>query len=108
MVEKGIQLLDTVLLYLGDAQHFFDAPNLLDQMMMLYRNNFDDAQRTSIWYLHILLVLAIAKLLRGELDDVDDPPGFAFFDEALQLLPSVSEIRTPGIDGIEVLALMAV
>lgn len=108
LVEKAYQLLDTVLLYLGDAQHFFDARDLSDQLMVFYRNSFDEIQRTSIWYLHILLVFAIGKFLRGELDGTTDPPGFALFKEALRLLPNISELRAHGVAGIEILALIAV
>ncbi|KAJ5731835.1 hypothetical protein N7493_003316 [Penicillium malachiteum] len=107
-VEKGYQLLDTVLLYLGDAQHYFDARDLSDQLMVFYRNSFDEIQRTSIWYLHILLVFAIGKLLRGDLDETTGPPGFDLFKEALRLLPDMSEIRAHGVAGIEILALIAV
>lgn len=107
-LEEAYHLLDTVLLYLGDAQHFFDARDLSDQIMMFYRNNFNEIQRTSIWYLHILLVFAIGKLLRGDLDGTTGPPGFALFNEALRLLPDIGEIRAHGIAGIEILALIAV
>lgn len=107
-VAEGYQLLDTVLLYLGDAQHYFDPRDLSDQLMVFYRNNFDEAQRTSIWYLHILLVFAIGKVLRGDLDGRMGPPGFGLFSEAVRLLPVISEIRTHGVAGIEVLALLAV
>ena len=107
-VDEGYQLLDTVLLYLGDAQHYFDARDLSDQLMVFYRNDFGENQRTSIWYLHILLVFAIGKLLRGDLDGTTNPPGYALFNEALRLLPDISEIRAHGIAGIEILALLAV
>jgi proline utilization trans-activator len=76
--------------------------------MIFYRSNFDDGQRTSIWYLHILLVFAIGKLLRGDLDGTSEPPGFALFNEVLRLLPGISEIRAHGVAGIEILALIAV
>ncbi|KAJ5703215.1 hypothetical protein N7488_010763 [Penicillium malachiteum] len=107
-VEKGYQLLDTVLLYLGDAQHYFDARDLSDQLMVFYRKSFDEIQRTSIWYLHVLLVFAIGKLLRGDLNGTTGPPGFDLFKEALRLLPNISEIRAHGVAGIEILALVAV
>lgn len=107
-VDEGYQLLDTVLLYLGDTQHYFDARDLSDQLMVFYRNDFGENQRTSIWYLHILLVFAIGKLLRGDLDGTTNPPGYALFNEALRLLPDLSEIRAYGIAGIEILALLAV
>ncbi|KAJ5728754.1 uncharacterized protein N7483_003262 [Penicillium malachiteum] len=107
-VKEGYQLLDTVILYLGDAQHYFDARDLSDQLMVFYRNNFDEIQRTSLWYLHILLVFAIGKLLRGDLDGTAGPPGYDLFKEALRLLPGISEIRAHGVAGIEILALVAV
>lgn len=47
-VAEAYGLLDTVLLYIGDAQHFFDARDLSDQLMIFYRNNMDDVQRTNI------------------------------------------------------------
>ena len=107
-VAEAYELLDTVLLYLGDAQHYFDPRDLSDQLMVFYRNTFDEVQRTSIWYLHILLVFAIGKVLRGDLDGGAGPPGFAFFNEAVRLLPDISEIRAHGVAGIEILALLAV
>lgn len=107
-IEEAYQLLNTVLLYLCGTQHYFDERRLSDQIMILYRNNFDDDQRTNIWFLQILLVFAIGKLLRGDLDGTSDPPGFVLFNEVLNLLPGISEIRAHGVTGIEILALVAV
>lgn len=53
-------------------------------------------------------MFAIGKLLRGYLDETSGPPGFSLFNDALGLLPDITEIKAHGVAGIEILALIAV
>ena len=105
---EAYELLNAVLLYLGHVHHFFDVRDFSDRLAVFCRHPQDHDRKTTIWYLEILLVLAIGKLLRGEFDENGDLPGSAWFNHAMELLPDPTELRAHGAAGIEVLALVAV
>ncbi|OOQ83545.1 hypothetical protein PEBR_35441 [Penicillium brasilianum] len=106
--EEAYQLLHHVLFYFGETQHLFDARDASDQLAIIYENPQESLQNPSIGFLQALLIFALGKLLRGDLDGSSSPPGFALFTYALDLLPCPSELRAHGVAGIEVLAIITV
>jgi proline utilization trans-activator len=106
--EEAYQLLDSVLFYFGETQHLFDARDASDQLAIIYEDQQESIQSPSIGFLQALLIFALGKLLRGESDGSNSPPGYALFKYALDLLPSPSELRAHGVAGIEVLAIITV
>jgi proline utilization trans-activator len=99
--------LDAVAFYIGHSQYHFDPREFCDKLAFFYANLDDEAQKHSLWYLQLLLVLAIGKLFLGELDG-EQVPGRSMFDYAVDILPNLSEMQSHGVLGIEVLALVAV
>ena len=106
--EEAYGLLDGVLFYFGETQHLFDARDASDQLAIIYEDPQESLQSPSIGFLQALLVFALGRLLRGESDVLNAPPGFALFNYALDLLPCPSELRAHGVAGIEILAIITV
>lgn len=106
--EEAYQLLDHVLFYFGETQHLFDARDASDQLAIIYEDTQESLQNPSIGFLQALLIFALGRLLRGDSDGSNSPPGFALFSYALDLLPCPSELRAHGVAGIEVLAIVTV
>jgi proline utilization trans-activator len=106
--EEAYQLLDSVLFYFSETQHLFDAREASDQLAIIYEDPQDRVDSPSIGFLQALLIFALGRLLRGESDGSNYPPGFALFKYALDLLPCPSELRAHGVAGIEVLAITTV
>lgn len=106
--EEAYRLLDSVLFYFDETQHLFDARDASDQLAIIYEDPQESLQSPSIGFLQALLIFALGRLLRGESDAPNSPPGFALFNHALDLLPCPSELRAHGIAGIEVLAITTV
>lgn len=106
--DEAFKLLDAIMLYFYEPQHLFDARDVSDRISALYADNHDQLQNPTIWTLQVLLIFAVGRLLRGESDNADMPPGSQYFNYVEQNLPSPTELRRQGLAGIEVLALMVV
>ena len=106
--EEAFQLLDTVLFYFEEPQHLFDARDVSDRLTSLYENQNEQLDHPNIRVLQILVILALGRLLRGEEDHLDQPPGTRMFIFVRDRLPNPEELRSHGVPGIEVLAIIAI
>lgn len=105
---EAYRLLDVFISSMGVSQHFFDQRAFSDAMDELYRQ--EPAKREAsegLWFVEFLLVVAIAKLVEGQLD-TGRPPGVSELLEATRRLPSIGEMRQEGVLAVEILALTAV
>ncbi|KAH6886198.1 hypothetical protein B0T10DRAFT_530450 [Thelonectria olida] len=105
--EEANQLLELVILNVGISQHLFDIRSFSDNLARLYADVGNKTPLRGLWFVQVLLVLALGKLLRAVTDEDLDIPGVAFFNEAIQHMPTMSEIGKYGILGIEVVGLAA-
>lgn len=105
---EAFQLLEAIMLYFYEPQHLFDAREVSDRISMFFESPQSQLQSPTIWTLHIILVFAVGRLLRGETDGEGRPPGFKLFTFVERNIPSPTELRKLGLAGIEVLALMIV
>ncbi|KAJ5387426.1 hypothetical protein N7509_009967 [Penicillium cosmopolitanum] len=102
------RLLEVVIFYIGETQHHFDIREFSDRLDLFYANPHDAAQQQTPWFLEMLLVLAIGKLFSGDFDDHNEIPGSELFSYAYKNLPTLGELYTHGVLGVEILALVAV
>jgi proline utilization trans-activator len=100
-------LLEVVIFYIGETQHHFDTREFSDNLGLFFTNSPDVAQQTP-WFLEMLLVLAIGKLFSGDFDDHIEIPGSKLFNYVYANLPTLGELYTYGVLGVEILALVAV
>lgn len=108
--EEAQSILETVVLNVGISQQLFDVRAFSDNLSLLYEDSNADAHVPRLWIVQVLLVFAIGRLLHARADDNSDisqPPGTAFFNEAMGQLPHLTELRRQGLLGIEVVGLGA-
>ncbi|OLN89938.1 Proline utilization trans-activator 3, partial [Colletotrichum chlorophyti] len=103
-LQEAEELLDIVLNSLGNIQHLFEPRAFCDRLSEFYSATID---RTDIWYVELLIVLAIGKLLRGRPDSAGTLPGMDLYQEAERHLPGMMSLRREGMTAIEILSMMA-
>lgn len=105
--EEAFRLLETVGFYIGQTQCHYDLRGLTDRIGWLYEN-MDDPQTHELWYMQVLLVLAIGQIFRaGNGEGGEVLPGTAFFEFVETHLPTASAQYRLGRLAVEVNALMA-
>ncbi|KAH7161526.1 hypothetical protein EDB81DRAFT_784957 [Dactylonectria macrodidyma] len=106
--DEAYRLLETVGFYIGQTQNHFDQRELSDRISLLYANMNDPLQTRDLWYLEIIIIIAIGKLFTTKVDDDGTKlPGTGLFKFAHQNFPSISVHYTHGRLGVEIHALMA-
>ncbi|EEU45583.1 uncharacterized protein NECHADRAFT_80631 [Fusarium vanettenii 77-13-4] len=105
--EEANQLLELVVLNVGISQHLFDIRSFSDSLSRLYRDTGNETPIRGLWFVQVLFVLAIGKLLRAGTVEDSEVPGVAFFNEAMKHMPAMSDMKKHSILGIEVVGLAA-
>ncbi|KAH8672931.1 hypothetical protein BGZ61DRAFT_427508 [Ilyonectria robusta] len=105
--EEANQLLELVILNVGISQHLFDIRSFSDNLARLYHDTGNETPLRGLWFVQVLFVLALGRLLRAGTDDDLEVPGVAFFNEAMRHMPAMSDVGKHGILGIEVVGLAA-
>ncbi|RMJ09572.1 hypothetical protein CDV36_010812 [Fusarium kuroshium] len=104
--EEAFRLLETVGFYIGQTQCHYDLRGLTDRIGWLYEN-MHDPQIHELWYMQVLLVLAIGQIFKADGEEEGNLPGTAFFEFVEQNLPTASAQYRLGRLAVEVNALMA-
>lgn len=101
------RLLDVFTSLMGINQHYLDARAFTDSMDRLYRSEASRiSQMETIWFTQYLLVMAMGMLIGSPSEEGSgNPPGNAFFAEAMKRLPPTYELGSHGIIGVEILCL---
>ncbi|WQF81651.1 hypothetical protein CDEST_06665 [Colletotrichum destructivum] len=103
-LQEAQELLDTVLNSLGNIQHLFEPRAFCDRLSEFYSTAVD---KTDIWYVELLIVLAVGKLLRGKPGGGGTLPGTDLYQEAERHLPGMMTLRRQGTTAVEILGMMA-
>ncbi|RSL68111.1 hypothetical protein CEP53_002763 [Fusarium sp. AF-6] len=104
--EEAFQHLETVGFYIGQTQCHYDLRGLTDRIGWLYEN-MHHPQTHELWYMQVLLVLAIGQIFKADGEEEGNLPGTAFFEFVEQNLPTASAQYRLGRLAVEVNALMA-
>lgn len=108
--EEAHQLLDTVLSSIGRLQHLIDPRSFSDKLSTIYEVPEEQRQQHlayGLWYVEILMVFALGRLLQGHKQDNNSFPGAEYFLEAVDKLPSLCALRNAGTLAIEIMGLFA-
>lgn len=91
---------------MGTTQHFIDPRTFGDQIDLLYHNDFTrSAQMRTTWFTEYLIVIALALTMASPSEKSDNPPGSAYFSEAMRRLPPLHQLGSHGIIAVEILCL---
>ncbi|TDZ19579.1 Proline utilization trans-activator [Colletotrichum orbiculare MAFF 240422] len=88
------------------TQHFLDQRTFIDNMTMLFQSpSARVKQMNTPWFTQYLLVMAMGKLVESQQEINTEPPGAAYFAEAMRRLPPLHSISEYGIVAVEILCL---
>lgn len=104
---ESYRLFDVFTSLMGINQHYLDPRKFMDSLDLLYRNDSTrSAQMETMWYTQYLLVMAMGMLIGSPSEEgSDNPPGNAFFSQAMRRLPPTYELGSHGVIAVEVLCL---
>jgi proline utilization trans-activator len=101
-------LLETFNLQVSTSQHFFDARIFYDHLATFYHDTSrNESSITDLWFVEVLMVFAIGKQLQSTTENEAEAAGEEFYSEALKRIPGLSQLRSHGTLGVEVMGLMA-
>ncbi|KAK1146597.1 hypothetical protein N8T08_003027 [Aspergillus melleus] len=102
------RLLAVVVFYIGQKQHHFDIREFSDRLGLYFADPQHVRWQNEPWLLEMMLVLAVGKLFAGDFDEGCDTPGSKLFDGAHKSIPTLTQLITHQVLGVEILALSAV
>jgi proline utilization trans-activator len=106
--EKESQdLFELVIMNFGVSQQLFDIRLVSKNISRLYHNTANNIPLQGLWFVQVLFILAIGRLLQAGAGEGGEVPGSALFNEGKKHLPQMDEIRRERILGIELYGLGA-
>jgi proline utilization trans-activator len=106
--EKESQdLFELVIMNFGVSQQLFDIRLVSKNISRLYHNTANNIPLQGLWFVQVLFILAIGRLLQAGAGEGGEVPGSALFKEGKKHLPQMDEIRRERILGIELYGLGA-
>jgi proline utilization trans-activator len=72
-----------------------------------YSNSESETWRSSLWYIHFLIIIAFGKTFVQHKHHASSPPGSDFFVQALQLLPDTKRLCREPVTAVEILCCIA-
>ncbi|KAF4999856.1 hypothetical protein FDECE_11387 [Fusarium decemcellulare] len=106
--EEAFRLLETISFFIGQTQSHYDPRELSDRVGLLYGNPGNLTLAHELWYMEVVLVLAIGKLFAADFDHESQRfPGSKLFEFVEQRFPSMSAQYRHGRLAVEVNALMS-
>ncbi|KAH6981645.1 hypothetical protein BKA56DRAFT_719715, partial [Ilyonectria sp. MPI-CAGE-AT-0026] len=104
--QESYRLFDVFISLMGINQHFIDPRNFSDSMILLYQSDATrERQKQTIWFTEYLLVMSMGMLIGSPSNGSGNPPGNAYFAEALGRLPPLHQLGSQGIIAVEILCL---
>ncbi|KAL6409189.1 hypothetical protein AUP68_05560 [Ilyonectria robusta] len=104
--QESYRLFDVFISLMGINQHFIDPRNFSDSMILLYQSDATrERQKQTIWFTEYLLVMSMGMLIGSPSNGSGNPPGNAYFAEALRRLPPLHQLGSQGIIAVEILCL---
>ncbi|KAL2808197.1 hypothetical protein BJX63DRAFT_424776 [Aspergillus granulosus] len=104
-LDSALYLLDVIKFHSYQTLFLFDEDEFLPQLREFYERGIDKAQDAPLWFIQYLLLIAFAKVLLAAPPSPETPPGAAFFERAMSLMPDFVQLnRQPNL-GMQVLYL---
>ncbi|USP82132.1 Dicarboxylic amino acid permease [Curvularia clavata] len=107
--DYAIYLTNTVKFHLGQTYHLFDEGSFLAELDEFYNHPTfpDPAQKTPLWLLHFLLVLALGQALLAPVMTGRSPAGGSLVARVLDMLPDTHGLYQDAIRSIELLCCLS-
>ena len=97
-LDHAMFLINSVQFHCAQIFHLFDEESFMAELYEFYADPAPQVMGASLFYIHLLLIIAFGKALVNQDNQQRKPPGIEFFSKALQILPDVHVlVRTPAI-----------
>lgn len=101
-------MVQTTLFRLGPVYYLVDKVKFLARMQMFYKDTKRGVRNvTGLWFVQLLLFVALGKLFVGVAPSDIGPPGAPEFVRAMRLLPDITALHVDPVHSMEVLCLVA-
>lgn len=101
--DYSIYLINAVKFHCGQMFHLFDDDEFHRELQQFYSESDDQTSRTTLWYIHFLLVLAFGKIFIMQKSTAKQPSGIEFFLKAMEILPPAYILCQDPISSTEIL-----
>ncbi|KAF1951189.1 Zn(II)2Cys6 transcription factor [Byssothecium circinans] len=106
-IDYAIFLINAVKFHCAQLVHLFDEEEFMSNLHSFYSRAEDKESKSSLWYVHFLLIIAFGKTFVQNKHNGAQPPGADFFVHALQLLPETNRLVREPIQAAEILCCKA-
>lgn len=105
--DHSIYLINAVKFHCGQMYHLFDDEEFHRNLQQHYSEPHGGAGKSSLWYIHFLVILAFGKIFVMQKATGRRPSGAEFFIKALELLPPATVLCEDVIASTEILCCIA-
>lgn len=105
--EEAQGLVDSIVGSVGKVQQLFEPRSFSDRLSAVYDMYPPSVDENDLWYVEVLLVFALGRLLQGYITPGSVLPGDSFFLEAINHLPGFCALRSAGTLAVEILELIS-
>ena len=93
--------------HIGQAYHLFDQQSFIYGLDDYHRNPTGIYQRAPLWYVHYLIIMAFGKAFTAAKIKGRPFPGVEYFQYAMKLLPTVTQLWKDPFTAAEILCCAA-
>ena len=83
--------------------YLFEEERFMNALTAFYQNPAREAQRSPLWFCHLLLILAFGKMFVVQSSQKNGPAGIEYFLQAMQCMPDLNFFHGDPIEKIQVL-----
>ncbi|CAG8301965.1 unnamed protein product [Penicillium salamii] len=105
-MDHALHLIKIVSFRCGQIYHIFEESEFMRSVHEFYAE--DGAQRTGLWYIQFLLILAFGKSFSQTKTHNSSPPGIDYFAKAMQMLPNHNRLYLSPIISTEILCCISI
>lgn len=105
--DYAVYLINAVKFHCGQMFHLFDEHSFMQQFTQFHQTPREHANRSDLWFIHYLLILAFGKAFIVRSNAAHSPPGADMFVWALKLLPDTIFMCAQSVESVEVLCCVA-
>ncbi|PLB44396.1 hypothetical protein P170DRAFT_513596, partial [Aspergillus steynii IBT 23096] len=92
-LSDSLYLLNVVKFHCYHMLFLYDEDEFIPHLHELYEKGVEKAKAMPLWFVQYLLIIAVAKALLAASRGPRSPPGAAFFERAMSLMPDFVEIH---------------
>ncbi|ETS84810.1 hypothetical protein PFICI_02835 [Pestalotiopsis fici W106-1] len=105
--DHAIYLINSVKFHCGRLFYLFDEDIFMERFASFHEDPHGFAQRSPLWYVHYLLILAFGKVFLAQTRKSQQPVGTELFVQAMKLMPDFTYYNADPVEETQVLCCVA-